>query len=222
MNALKNLALMLLAALLATACGGAADPEIAAEDTATTVDEAPEEAEAEDTADTATDADEAAAELTISDVRSRMSPRMAGVGAIYLEIENATDVDDRLVAAYVPAEVAGRVEIHETYEVDEQGSMEDDHDMGNGHMDDDADDLDNGHMGENGHDMGAGTGMMGMREIEAIEVPAGDSVSLVPGGLHIMLFDLVSDLEPGDTYELTLEFEQAGSIEVIAEVREHV
>jgi periplasmic copper chaperone A len=149
--------------------------------------------------------------IAAEDVRSRMSPQMAGVAAVYLDLDNATDQDDALIAASVPAEVAARVELHETYTVEEgmdgEAGMED------------ADDT----MGDD--DMAGmedGADMMSMREVAQIDLPAGETVGLVPGGLHIMLFDLVDDLEPGDTFELTLDFEHAESLTVTAEVREDV
>ena len=49
--------------------------------------------------------------------------------------------------------------------------------------------------------------MMRMRRIEKIEVPAGETVTLKPGGLHVMLIGLKQTLEPGDAVDLTLVFE---------------
>jgi copper(I)-binding protein len=40
------------------------------------------------------------------------------------------------------------------------------------------------------------------------------------GGFHLMLLGLTNPLEPGDHVALTLAFEQAGEIEVEAEVRQ--
>lgn len=159
-----------------------------------------------------TDAD---GSIVITDARSRMSPRMAGVAAAYLTIENRTDADDALVAASVSPEIAGTVEVHETFEHGGTGS--DGHAAGGSHgqMDRRA----SGSEASPRH--GDGAPMMGMREIDAIEIPAGATVELVPGGLHIMLMALVDDLMPGDTFELTLSFEQAGDLTVIVEVREH-
>jgi periplasmic copper chaperone A len=142
--------------------------------------------------------------IAVDDVRSRMSPMLAGVAAVYLDLENATDTDDALVGASVPATVAGRVELHETYAVDDTMDGE-----GMGDSDDTMD----------GEGMDDG-GMMSMREVPSIALPAGSTVDLAPGGLHLMLIDLVEDLSPGDTFELTLEFEQADSVTVTAEVRE--
>lgn len=57
-------------------------------------------------------------------------------------------------------------------------------------------------------------GMMEMGEAEEVAVPAGESVQLEPGGFHIMLMDLSRDLEPGDEFNLVLQFDELDDIEV--------
>ena len=57
-------------------------------------------------------------------------------------------------------------------------------------------------------------GVMKMRKVEGIDVPAGGEAALEPGGDHLMLFDLKAGLTPGDTFPLTLVFEKAGSVTV--------
>lgn len=150
-------------------------------------------------------------ELTASDARSRMSPMMTGVGAIYLDITNDSDVDDALIAATVDPSVAGLVEIHETFDVAAEDGM--DHHG-------DHDEHDHGTMDD--MDMVEGFAMMGMREIDRLEIPAGTTVELVPGGYHLMLIDLAEDLVPGTEYDLTLTFAEAGEITVTVEVRDEV
>ena len=59
-----------------------------------------------------------------------------------------------------------------------------------------------------------------MEEVDRVEIPAGGSVTLEPGGHHIMLMDLVEPIEPGDTIPVTLELERAGEIQVDATARE--
>lgn len=63
-------------------------------------------------------------------------------------------------------------------------------------------------------------GMMQMAPVDEIPVPAGEIVSLEPGGYHIMLMDLAAPLETGATIEVTLTFEGAGEVVVEAEVRD--
>jgi copper(I)-binding protein len=75
---------------------------------------------------------------------------------------------------------------------------------------------DDGGMGEGEGDMGT----MTMRAVESIEVAAGEDVTLEPGGYHVMLLGLVEPLATGDTFDIDLEFENAGTVTVTAEVRE--
>ena len=49
---------------------------------------------------------------------------------------------------------------------------------------------------------------------DGLVIPAGGSVSLEPGGYHVMLIGLLRDLKAGETYELTLEFSNAGQVTV--------
>ncbi len=58
-----------------------------------------------------------------------------------------------------------------------------------------------------------------MRRIKAIDIPAGKSVELKPGGLHVMLIDLKEPLKEGQTVEITLKFEKSGEIKVQAPVK---
>jgi len=46
-------------------------------------------------------------------------------------------------------------------------------------------------------------GMMRMREVESLSVPAGEAVELAPGGLHLMLMGPARALSAGDRIELT-------------------
>lgn len=57
-------------------------------------------------------------------------------------------------------------------------------------------------------------GMMGMRQVERVEVPSMSSVMFQQGGLHIMFIQLNQDLGEGDTIALTLEFE-SGETQVV-------
>ncbi|MFO1068457.1 MAG: copper chaperone PCu(A)C [Geminicoccaceae bacterium] len=57
-------------------------------------------------------------------------------------------------------------------------------------------------------------GVARMRQVQAVDVPADGTVSLQPGGLHIMLFGLREPLQAGSEFPLTLTFEHAGSVTV--------
>ncbi|QIR07446.1 copper chaperone PCu(A)C [Salinivibrio costicola] len=54
------------------------------------------------------------------------------------------------------------------------------------------------------HEHAMADGMMKMRQIPQILVPSGEQVVLQPGGLHVMLFDLVKPLKVGEQISLTL------------------
>lgn len=49
---------------------------------------------------------------------------------------------------------------------------------------------------------------------DGIEIPAGGSVELAPGGLHVMLRELTAELVEGDRVTVTLEFERGGEVTV--------
>jgi copper(I)-binding protein len=71
------------------------------------------------------------------------------------------------------------------------------------------------HSGEIG-----GDGVMRMRELEALPLPAGKTVELRPGqGNHLMLMELRKPLAAGDTFPMTLEFERGGKVEVQVQVQ---
>jgi copper(I)-binding protein len=69
------------------------------------------------------------------------------------------------------------------------------------------------------HEMSVKDGIMTMRPVEGgIEIPAGQSVTLAPSGLHIMF---VSPREPfveGGKVPVVLTFEKAGSVETFLHV----
>lgn len=55
-------------------------------------------------------------------------------------------------------------------------------------------------------------GMMKMRAVEKIDVPANGEVELKPGGLHLMFVDLKERLQQGEMLDVTLVFEKAGEV----------
>lgn len=61
-------------------------------------------------------------------------------------------------------------------------------------------------------------GIMQMRPVEAIDLRPGQTVTLEPGGLHVMLIGPTKPLKAGDSFPLTLVFEQAGELTVPVEV----
>jgi periplasmic copper chaperone A len=73
------------------------------------------------------------------------------------------------------------------------------------------------------HEMAVVDGVMRMREISSLELPAGKAVELKPGGYHLMLMDLKQPMKAGDMVPVTLVIEGADkkreTLEVKASVR---
>jgi periplasmic copper chaperone A len=57
------------------------------------------------------------------------------------------------------------------------------------------------------HNMSMTDGVMSMSAVEAIELPAGKTVELKPGGYHIMLMQLKSPIQEGGAVPIVLTFE---------------
>ena len=70
------------------------------------------------------------------------------------------------------------------------------------------------------HEMAMVDGVMRMRPLASgIELAPGETVTLEPGGLHLMFQQLREPLLEGETHAATLVFERAGRVEVEVEVR---
>ena len=57
-------------------------------------------------------------------------------------------------------------------------------------------------------------GVMTMRKLEGLDIPAGGEVELKPGGYHIMFLELSDAKNEGERFSGTLTFEKAGTVEV--------
>jgi copper(I)-binding protein len=65
------------------------------------------------------------------------------------------------------------------------------------------------------HTVTMDNGVMTMRPVEGgLEIKPGETVTLKPRSLHMMLVDLKHQLEPGQTVKATLKFDNAGSVDV--------
>jgi copper(I)-binding protein len=62
-------------------------------------------------------------------------------------------------------------------------------------------------------------GVASMDMIDALVIPAGKSVTLKPGGTHIMLMDLKEPVTGKEKIELDLKFENAGEMKIEAPVK---
>ena len=72
------------------------------------------------------------------------------------------------------------------------------------------------------HEMKMDGDVMRMREVQAIELPKGKTVSLEPGGYHIMLMNLPKPIAAGEFIPLSLVVESGGkrqTVEVKVEAR---
>lgn len=116
--------------------------------------------------------------VTVERAWARTSPAATTMGAAYLDLTSTSD--DTLVGVAVDPAVARVAELHEMAPADPG--------MSDG-------------MGD---DMGGGMGEMTMRPVASIDLPAGTTVSLKPGGYHIMLIDLTKPLTAGTTFDVTL------------------
>ena len=68
------------------------------------------------------------------------------------------------------------------------------------------------------HTMIDDNGVMKMRPVAGIDVKAGGSVTLKPGGFHVMLMGLKQPLVEGESFPLTLTFEKAGAVATTVKV----
>jgi periplasmic copper chaperone A len=65
------------------------------------------------------------------------------------------------------------------------------------------------------HSMTIEDGVMKMRPVEGgLEIKPGETVTLKPGGYHVMFVDLKHALVKGETVKATLKFDHAGTVDV--------
>lgn len=133
------------------------------------------------------------ASVVVSKQWARTSPMATTMGAAYMDI--TATAGDELVSASVDASVAETVELHEVVPAEGDHSSDDHSSMGS-------------------DSTMAMSGEMKMQQVDKIMLPAGETVSLEPGGYHVMLLGLAKPLEVGDTIAVTLTFATAGEITV--------
>lgn len=67
------------------------------------------------------------------------------------------------------------------------------------------------------HSMTMENDVMKMRMLDTLELPAGKTVSLAPGGYHLMLFDLKQSLDAGKSTDFKLHFKtKAGDTKILS------
>jgi hypothetical protein len=65
------------------------------------------------------------------------------------------------------------------------------------------------------HQMSMDNGVMKMRPVaDGLEIKPGQTVTLAPGGFHVMLVGLKQQLKEGEHFKATLEFAKAGKVDV--------
>jgi periplasmic copper chaperone A len=70
------------------------------------------------------------------------------------------------------------------------------------------------------HETAMKDGVATMRPVSGgLAIEPGKTVTLAPGGYHLMLQDLKAPLEKGDKVTATLEFEKAGKVDVTLDVQ---
>lgn len=65
------------------------------------------------------------------------------------------------------------------------------------------------------HEMAVVNDVMQMQQLpEGLDIPAGETVTLAPGGLHMMFMNISQPFVQGETVPVTLVFEKAGEVEI--------
>jgi hypothetical protein len=70
------------------------------------------------------------------------------------------------------------------------------------------------------HETAMNNGVATMRPVkDGLSIPPAQSVTLAPGGYHLMLMQLKAPLKKGDKVPVTLAFEKAGEVKVTLDVQ---
>jgi copper(I)-binding protein len=155
----------------------------------------------------------AAVDPTVSDAWARAATDLGAqdMSAIYMTLLSGGEAN-ALLKASVPTDVAATVELHETVQTSDSVTS-----TSQGADSSDGTDMDSSDMDSSDMDS---SDMMQMKPVEKIEIPAGGQVVLEPGGYHIMLISLKKALNPGDSIDVTLTFEEGDPITTSVTVRE--
>ena len=155
----------------------------------------------------------AAVDPTVSDAWARAATDLGAqdMSAIYMTLLSGGEAN-ALLKASVPTDVAATVELHETVQTSDSVTS-----TSQGADSSDGTDMDSSDMDSSDTDS---SDMMQMKPVEKIEIPAGGQVVLEPGGYHIMLISLKKALNPGDSIDVTLTFEEGDPITTSVTVRE--
>ena len=72
------------------------------------------------------------------------------------------------------------------------------------------------------HEMSMVDNVMKMRGVKRLELPAGKTVELKPGGYHLMLIDITRPLTAGSEVPITLTVEEKGGKKVKTDIKARV
>jgi copper(I)-binding protein len=120
----------------------------------------------------------AADSIIVSEAWVRAVPAVSQTTALFMQIDNISDVDFAIIDAV--SDAASIVELH-THETDVRG-------------------------------------VHSMIKVDQVTLPAGETVNLIPGDLHVMLIDLTASLAEGDMVSVELIFNDNTSTVVTAPV----
>ncbi|MGB2756242.1 MAG: copper chaperone PCu(A)C [Acidimicrobiia bacterium] len=178
---MKSPALLLALALPLATVGCDSDDSSKAETTTTTT--------------TTTTSEVTSPEVTVTGQWARNSPMVAGNAAAYMKL--TSNQADALVGASVDPSIAEKVELHETKAVTSSSAA-----MGSG--------ASSSAMSSSSSSISSDApATLTMVPVDSIALPAGETVELKPGGLHVMMINLPTALVTGTTFDLTLDFENA-------------
>lgn len=68
------------------------------------------------------------------------------------------------------------------------------------------------------HNMTMKDGVMEMKAMDVVDIPANRLVEFTPGGLHVMLMNVAKPIKPGDKVPLVLTFEGADKKPVVVKL----
>ena len=127
-----------------------------------------------------------------------VDPSDEHVGAMFMSISGGTD-DDLLLGAAVSSEIAAHVEMKTAVPAD------------NSTLDSplEADDTGNAEEG----------GARVLEPVSSFTIHSGGTINFEPGGHQLVLTDLQRAIDSGETFELTLIFEESGPVPVMVSVR---
>jgi copper(I)-binding protein len=69
------------------------------------------------------------------------------------------------------------------------------------------------------HSTSMRAGLMKMRPVSSVDVPANGKVQLKPGGMHVMVMGLKQPLAAGSSFPIDLKFRRSGEVHVEASVK---